>query len=80
MNDTVDAVSKNSTKNPVKYDDKFPLSPREAAARLSIIQRARDYLIASKTIATKRIGARTMISMRDLQRSARADHPERLES
>jgi excisionase family DNA binding protein len=58
--------------------EKLLVSRREAAARLSISQRAVDYLIANKTLSTKRIGSRVLIPTRDLQRFARVDHPERL--
>jgi excisionase family DNA binding protein len=68
------------TKKPVKTDDKLLVSRREAAARLSISQRAVDYLIANKTLTTRRIGSRVLIPARDLLRFACTDHPERLAS
>jgi excisionase family DNA binding protein len=80
MPDTLDSLTANSTKKPGKIDDKLLVSRREAAARLSISQRAIDYLIANKTLTTKRIGSRVLIPTKDLRRFARADHPERLAS
>ena len=78
MSDTVYSASAGSTKQPVRSDDKLLVSRREAAVRLSISQRAIDYLIANKTLTTKRIGSRVLIPTRDLRRFAHADHPERL--
>lgn len=66
-------------KQPVS-DNKLLVSRREAANRLSISQRALDYLIASKALRTKRIGSRVLIPAQDLRRFVRADHPERLAS
>lgn len=47
---------------------------KEAARQLSISVRALDYLIARKELATRRIGARVLISRAELARFARADH------
>jgi excisionase family DNA binding protein len=78
MRDTLDSPSADSSTNPVSIDDKLLVSRREAATQLSISQRALDYLIANRTLSTKRIGTRVLIPTRDLRRFARADHPERL--
>jgi excisionase family DNA binding protein len=80
MVDTVKSFLATSAKVSVKTDDKLLLSRREAAARLSISQRALDYLIANKTLTTRRIGSRVLIPAHDLRRFACADHPERLAS
>ena len=80
MPDTPNPLSADPSKIPIRTDDKILVSRREAAARLSISQRALDYLIANKTLSTKRIGTRVLIPIRDLQRFARADHPQRLAS
>lgn len=48
----------------------------EAARMLSISERSLDYLIAKKQLTTRRIGTRVLISITDLQRYARADHPQ----
>ncbi len=48
----------------------------EAARMLSISERALDYLIANKQLSARRIGSRVLLSVSDLQRYARADHPK----
>jgi excisionase family DNA binding protein len=62
----------------VRSEDKLLLSRQEAAALLSISQRSLDYLIANKVLTVRRIGSRVLIPVQDLQRFARADHPQRL--
>jgi hypothetical protein len=47
---------------------------------LSISIRSVDYLIATKLLSTRRIGARVVIPIEDVRRFARADHPDRLAS
>ena len=48
---------------------------KEAASMLSISERALDYLIASKQLTAKRIGARVLLSTDELRRYAMGDHP-----
>jgi excisionase family DNA binding protein len=60
--------------------DRLLIGRREAARMLSISQRSLDYLIANKQLTTRRIGTRVLISVTDLQRYARADHPRPLAS
>jgi hypothetical protein len=71
-------------KQPVRatelFDQKLLVSRHEAALRLSISERAGDYLIANKQIATKRIGSRVLIAVTELQRFSRRDHPESIAS
>ena len=62
------------------FDQKLLVSRHEAALRLSISERAVDYLIANKQIATKRIGTRVLIAVTELQRFSRRDHPESIAS
>lgn len=50
----------------------------EAAEMLSISPRAIDYLISTRRLIARRIGTRVLIPTTDLERFARADHPERL--
>lgn len=50
----------------------------EAAKMLSISERALDYLIANKHLSVRRIGARVLIPLSELQRFSRGDHPARL--
>ena len=62
------------------FDQKLLVSRHEAALRLSISERAVDYLIANKQIATKHIGTRVLIAVTELQRFSRRDHPESIAS
>ncbi len=57
---------------------KLLVGRNEAAKMLSISQRALDYLIANKHLTARRIGTRVLISVSELQRFSRADHPTRL--
>jgi hypothetical protein len=61
-------------------DQKLLVSRHEAALRLSISERALDYLIANRQISTRRIGSRVLIAVTELQRFARRDHPESVAS
>ena len=65
-------------RKPIRPEDKLLLSRQEAAERLSISQRALDYLIAHGVLCARRIGSRVLIPARDLERFARADHPDKL--
>jgi hypothetical protein len=51
-------------------------SRKEAARQLSFSIRSLDYLIATKQLATRRLGKRVMIPHSELVRFARADHFE----
>ncbi len=62
----------------VASSQKLLVGRREAADLLSISARAVDYLVANKQLSTRRIGARVLIPLSDLQRFVRADHPNRL--
>jgi hypothetical protein len=64
--------------NSIRPEDKLLLSREEAAALLSISKRAVDYLIADGILCTRRIASRVLIPVRDLERFARADHPDKL--
>ena len=68
----------NVGKKPVRPEEKLLLSRHEAATLLSISQRSLDYLIANKLLSVRRLGSRVLIPVVDLQRFARADHPDRL--
>jgi excisionase family DNA binding protein len=59
-------------------DSKLLVSRHEAAQRLSISERALDYLVANKQISTRRIGSRVLIAVSELHRFIRQDHPESL--
>ena len=52
------------------------LSRKHAASLLSISLRALDYLIERGEIRTRRIGKRVLIPRQEIERFARADHPE----
>ena len=62
----------------VPAEEKLLVGRTEAASMLSISCRAIDYLVASKQLPTRRIGARVLIPTADLKRFARSDHPERM--
>jgi excisionase family DNA binding protein len=49
---------------------------KEAARQLSISVRTLDYIVASKQLATRRIGKKVLIPHGELVRYARADHCE----
>ncbi len=61
-------------------DERILVGRREAARMLSISQRSLDYLVASKELHARRIGARVLISITELRWYARADHPKPLAS
>jgi excisionase family DNA binding protein len=64
----------------VRSEQRLLLSRTQAAERLSISPRAIDYLIANKSLPFRRIGTRVLIPAADLERFARADHPQKLAS
>jgi excisionase family DNA binding protein len=78
MTEKYDNELTHSGRKPVRAVEKLLLSRQEAASLLSISQRSLDYLIANKILTTRRIGSRVLIPIQDLQRFARADHPQRL--
>ena len=80
MTDPLEKSANGSGKKPARSDDRLLVSRREAAARLSISERAVDYLIANRALTTKRIGSRVLIPIADLKRFANGDHPKRLAS
>jgi len=79
MTDTLEPHANTAKgRKPVRAENKLLLSRQEAAALLSISQRALDYLIANRMLSVRRIGSRVLIPAQDLHRFARADHPQRL--
>jgi len=78
MDTVLEPRPSHSRKSPVRVDQKLLVSRDEAAELLSISKRALDYLIANRTLPKRRVGARVLIPMQDLQRFARGNHPERL--
>lgn len=62
----------------VQLDGKVLVGRKVAGHMLSISIRAVDYLIATKKLATRRIGTRVMIPVEEIRRFARSDHPERM--
>lgn len=58
--------------------EKLLVGRSEAASMLSISCRALDYLVATKQLSTRRIGARVLIPADELRRFAKGDHPRRL--
>lgn len=53
---------------------KILVSRRDAAALMSVSQRAIDYLIADGRIASRRVGGRVLIPLRALEAFAAQDH------
>lgn len=80
MNQPHGAQKKPPARSTESLDQKLLVSRHEAALRLSISERAIDYLIANKQIATRRIGSRVLIPVTELQRFSRSDHPESVAS
>jgi excisionase family DNA binding protein len=64
----------------LSIDDKLLIGRQDAAAILSISQRALDYLVANKQLQVRRIGSRVLIPRSELLRFVRADHPEPIAS
>jgi excisionase family DNA binding protein len=62
----------------VNPKDKLLVSQKEAAQLLSISRRSVEYLVATKKLSTRRIGARALIPIEDVRKFARSDHPERM--
>jgi excisionase family DNA binding protein len=76
MNDGSLQVKKGPARAGLSVDEKLLIGRQEAAAALSISQRALDYLVANKQLQVRRIGSRVLIPRSELLRFARADHPE----
>ena len=53
---------------------------RDAAKMLSISERSLDYLIANRSIQSRRIGSRVLVAVSELERYAKSDHPQRVAS
>ena len=60
----------------VSPENKFLVSRIEAAQLLSISERGVDYLISANRLPIRRIGGRVLISVADLRKYVRGDHPE----
>jgi excisionase family DNA binding protein len=73
-------AKKPPTRETIPNNQRLLVGRREAADLLSISARALDYLVANHQLNTRRIGARVLIPIAELQRFARADHPGRLAS
>ena len=78
MADEIVTEKKRPGRVTIAPEEKFLVGRVEAADMLSISRRALDYLVANKQLTARRIGARVLISVADLRRFSRADHPERL--
>jgi excisionase family DNA binding protein len=68
------------TRETIPNSQRLLVGRKEAADLLSISARALDYLVANHQLTTRRIGARVLIPISELQRFARTDHPDRLAS
>jgi excisionase family DNA binding protein len=78
MNDEIFSSKKSPGKAGLHPENKLLVGRQEAAALLSISQRALDYLVANKHLQVRRIGTRVLIPRSELHRFVRGDHPERL--
>jgi excisionase family DNA binding protein len=68
------------TRAEIPLEQRLLIDRRKAAQYLSISQRSLDYLLANGELHTRRIGARVLIPISELQRYARADHPKPIAS
>ena len=73
---TMTARRKPTERATVSPENKLLVSRIEAAQLLSISERGLDYLISTNRLPTRRIGGRVLISVADLRKYARGDHPE----
>lgn len=64
----------------VSPENKLLVSRIEAAQLLSISERGVDYLISTNRLPTRRIGGRVLISVAELRKYVRGDHPEAIVS
>jgi excisionase family DNA binding protein len=80
MSEGLQPAKKGPARAELSVDDKLLVSRQEAAAVLSINQRALDYLVANKHLQIRRIGSRVLIPRSELLRFARSDHPEPIAS
>jgi excisionase family DNA binding protein len=80
MNNAPSPTKKGPARAELSVDDKLLIGRQEAAAVLSISQRALDYLVANKQLQVRRIGGRVLIPRSELLRFARVDHPEPIAS
>jgi excisionase family DNA binding protein len=68
-----------SQKKPVRRatlppEQRLLIDRRDAAQYLSISQRSLDYLVANGELNVRRMGARVLVPISELQRYARVDH------
>ena len=61
-------------------EDRLLVGRRDAARMLSISERSLDYFLANQQLHARRIGSRVLIAVTELERYARADHPQRVAS
>jgi excisionase family DNA binding protein len=80
MNDALQPTKKGPARAELSVGDKLLIGRREAAAALSISQRALDYLVANKQLQVRRIGSRVLIPRSELLRFVRVDHPDPIAS
>jgi hypothetical protein len=78
MRNDFDPGKKPPARADVPKVDRLLVGKKEAAGLLSISPRALDYLVSTKQLLTRRIGARVLIPMIELQKFSRSDHPARL--
>jgi hypothetical protein len=78
MLDELNPGKKPPARSEMPLAERLLIGKKEAAGLLSISPRALDYLVSTKQLATRRIGARVLIPMIELKKFTRSDHPERL--
>jgi hypothetical protein len=60
--------------------EKLLVSRREAAAQLSISLRTLDKLVMEKMLTPRKVRARVLFEVRELERFCKRDHPTRAQS
>ena len=68
MNDGSRPIKKSPARAGLNVDEKLLIGRQEAAAVLSISQRALDYHVANKQLQVRRIGSRVLIPRSELLR------------
>ena len=78
MNEIDPTQRKRPARATLAPESKILVGRNEAAEMLSITCRALVYLVASKQLSARGIGARVLIAVTDLQRFSGSDQPDRL--
>jgi len=76
MADTFSLGRKPPVRASVESEHRLLVGRKEAARMLSISERSLDYLLSNQQLHARRIGSRVLIAVTELERYARADHPQ----